>query len=66
MPQGKTKASIFDINGQLVQELEKDIFQEFSWDGTNKAGKKCSSGIYLYIISTEDGQISRGKIILIR
>jgi ligand-binding sensor domain-containing protein len=66
MPQGKTKASIFDINGQLVQELEKDNFQEFSWDGTNKAGNKCSSGIYLYVISTEDRQISRGKIILIR
>lgn len=66
MPAGNTQASIFDLNGQLVRKLKKDEYQEFSWDGTNQNGAKCASGIYMYVITTNNGQVSRGKIILIR
>ncbi len=66
MPEGDTKCRIYDLSGDLVVILEKDIYEQFSWDGTNKNFKKCSSGIYFYVVSTPDGQISRGKIILIR
>ena len=65
MPKGNTTCTIYDLNGRIVNELEKDEFQEFTWNGKNKAGRDCSSAIYLYIISTADGQISRGKIVLI-
>jgi len=66
MPKGETICNIYDLSGELILKLEKDIYEQFSWDGNNKTGKKCSSGIYLYLVSTSDGQISKGKIILVR
>lgn len=66
MPSGNTYCRIFDLNGDLVMEIEKDIYEQFSWDGLNKAGRKCGSGIYFYIVSAPDGQTDKGKIILVR
>ncbi|MDP8202444.1 MAG: T9SS type A sorting domain-containing protein [Candidatus Tenebribacter burtonii] len=66
MPKGDTYCRIFDLNGDLVMEIEKDIYEQFSWDGLNKTGKKCGSGIYFYVISASEGQISKGKIVLVR
>lgn len=66
MPKGETKCNIYDLSGDLVLTLKKNQYEQFSWDGTNKEGKKCSSGLYLYVVYTENGQISRGKIALVR
>ncbi len=66
MPRGNTYCRIFDLNGNIVMEIEKDIYEQFSWDGLNKAGKKCGSGIYLYIVSAPGGQTAKGKIALVR
>ncbi|MDP8267323.1 MAG: T9SS type A sorting domain-containing protein [Candidatus Tenebribacter davisii] len=66
MPAGNTYCRIFDLEGILVIEMEKDIYEQFSWDGLNKAGKKCSSGIYFYVVSAAEGQTSKGKIVLVR
>ncbi len=66
MPKGDVFCHIYDLNGELVIKLSKDIYEQFSWDGKNKAEKECSSGIYFYVVSTSDGQVSKGKIILIR
>lgn len=66
MPKGNTRCSIYDLNGNLIRKLDKDSFEQFSWDGTNEAGNECSSGIYFYLVSTSDGQTDRGKIALIR
>ena len=66
MPKGKTICNIYDLSGELILKLDKDIYEQFSWDGNNKAGKKCSSGIYFYVVSTSDGQVSKGKIVLVR
>lgn len=66
MPSGDTRCYIYDLAGDLVIELKKDIFEEFTWDGLNKADKKCSSGIYYYLISDGKGQTALGKFALIR
>jgi len=66
MPQGGTTCNIYDLEGLLVRELELNNFQQFEWDGTNSAEKKCSSGVYFYLVSSSDGDIERGKIILVR
>jgi len=66
MPKGDTFCNIYDLNGDFVIELQKNYFQQFSWDGLNKFGYKCSSGIYFYVVHTNDGQIARGKFALIR
>jgi len=66
MPKGDTSCSIYDLNGDFVIELKKDYFQQFHWDGLNSAGYKCGSGIYFYVVHTNNGQIARGKFALIR
>jgi len=66
MPKGKTVCNIYDLSGELIIELPKNKFELFDWDGRNSEGKKCSSGIYFYVISTPNGEISKGKIVLIR
>lgn len=66
MPHGNAFCRIFDLNGELIVELEKNIYEQFSWDGTNKTGKKCGSGLYYYLISATNDQTARGKILLIR
>ena len=66
MPTGNTYCRIFDLEGNLVIDMDKDIYEQFSWDGLNKAGEKCSSGIYFYVVSASEGQTSKGKIVLVR
>lgn len=66
MPKGDTKCYIYDLAGERVIELEKNTFEQFSWDGNNIDGMKCSSGIYLFVITSPDGNSTRGKIALIR
>lgn len=66
MPAGQTKCFIYDLNGELIVKLEKNLYEQFSWDGTNSHGKKCSSGMYFYLISAPNNQTSKGKIALIR
>ncbi|HEX9970537.1 MAG TPA: LamG-like jellyroll fold domain-containing protein, partial [bacterium] len=43
---------IFDINGKLVRTLfqgkKEAVFHVLQWDGTDNAGRKIGSGIYLY------------------
>jgi ligand-binding sensor domain-containing protein len=66
MPAGKSQCKIYDAAGDLIVVLEKDIYQQFSWNGTNAAGKKCSSGLYFWVIGSPEGDVAGGKIALIR
>jgi len=66
LPQGKNKCRIYNISGELIITLEEDRFFKFSWDGRNSDGKKCGSGVYYYVVASEDGETSRGTIALVR
>jgi len=66
MPLGKNTCRIYDVSGQLVIDLPESITARFEWNGNNKYGKQCSSGIYYYLVSDNKGTIRRGKIALIR
>lgn len=66
MPVGKNRCRIFNVSGELIVTLEEDQFFRFSWDGRNSDGRKCSSGIYYYVVTSETGKSSRGTIVLIR
>ena len=66
MPNAAEVCKIFDKSGQLVYDLPRNKYQTFSWDGTNKKGKKCSSGVYFFTISNNTTETVRGKIALIR
>jgi len=65
-PPGKNICRIYDLSGDLVTEVKQNLFYSFTWDGRNSNGKKCSTGVYFYVIVTADGDTARGKIALIR
>jgi sulfatase-modifying factor enzyme 1/flagellar hook capping protein FlgD/two component regulator with propeller domain len=55
IPEGKSVKvvlEIFNIRGQLVQNLVDEVREAGTysvvWDGTNKTGRKISSGVYFY------------------
>ena len=66
MPVGTNGCRIYDSSGALVMKLKENDFFRFEWDGRNKAGNYCASGVYFFVISTKDKEVGRGKIMLIR
>jgi len=59
---GVADVSIFTLAGELVKETSTSR----GWDGRNEAGERVAGGLYLFYISTPDGQSHTGKIALIR
>lgn len=53
---GRTRLLIFNILGQKVKTLvDKELqpgFYYLNWDGTNDAGKRMGSGIYIYYLES--------------
>jgi len=52
---------VFSVAGEVVANLP-----EPSWDGRNDHGQPVASGVYLYVLTDEDGNVGRGKILLVR
>ncbi len=62
---------ILTVSGELVRVLDPENFQEVQggqaqWDGRNENGDPVASGIYVFLVTTEDGISTAGKILLIR
>jgi hypothetical protein len=65
----KVSIKIYDISGQLVQEINEEHNQageyEVIWDGRNNFGEIVSSGAYFYQI-VADNYVEAKKMILLR
>ncbi|MBW6515457.1 MAG: T9SS type A sorting domain-containing protein [Candidatus Cloacimonetes bacterium] len=65
----KVTLSIYNIKGQLVNTLVDDIMtigeHQVSWDGTDSNNRVVGSGVYFYILTTEDHSEIR-KMVLIK
>ncbi|MDD2331875.1 MAG: FlgD immunoglobulin-like domain containing protein, partial [Candidatus Cloacimonetes bacterium] len=63
------KLEIFNLKGQKVKTLVNENLPrgnfETSWDGTDQAGRKAASGIYLYRLQS-DGHIQSRKMIMMK
>ena len=66
MPKGNNICKIYNSAGELVIELEENYFARFDWNGRNKDNKKCSSGVYFFVVTDAKGRTERGKFALIR
>jgi hypothetical protein len=59
----KTSLQIFDITGRLVETLVNENlepgYHEITWNATN-----VSSGVYIYKLTTDAGQLTRKMILL--
>jgi len=54
---------LFTVSGELI--LERTLTSD-GWDGRNAKGTIVASGVYLFLLTDEDGNIGRGKILLVR
>ncbi|MBI4063395.1 MAG: T9SS type A sorting domain-containing protein [Elusimicrobia bacterium] len=64
----RVKIKIYTLSGELVKELEKDnaSSQDLVWSPvTNWRGEALASGIYLYVIKTDNDK-KTGKLFIIR
>ncbi|HDR06391.1 MAG TPA: M28 family peptidase, partial [Candidatus Coatesbacteria bacterium] len=56
---------VFDIAGNLVYETHSSGF-ELEWDVRNTAGRELAAGVYLYHITTPQGDAVTAKLAVIR
>jgi ligand-binding sensor domain-containing protein len=57
---------IYTISGALVRIIEDIGSSLASWDARNSDGEFVGSGIYIFVIETEDGTKKMGKIAVVR
>ena len=61
---------IIDINGNFIKSLNANYYGEGStevrWDGMGQNGHIVDSGIYLVSSRSENGEVKRGKLAVIR
>jgi hypothetical protein len=60
-----TTIRIYTIAGELVYKRE-DFDEEPIWRCRNLSGEPVASGIYIYILTNDKGEIKKGKIAIIR
>ncbi|HIC02278.1 TPA: T9SS type A sorting domain-containing protein [Candidatus Poribacteria bacterium] len=67
------KLSIFDVTGSQIRQIEvgyrqAGIYENQSdaiyWDGRNKFGEPVTSGVYFYMLQTDDFSATRKMIVL--
>ncbi len=58
---------IFSYSGQLIETIEHNApLYTTAWLQITKNGQEIASGIYLYVVTTPDGQHSKGKFVVIK
>ncbi len=61
------KIRIFNIAGELVFEHKTQNSRgRYEWKAINNSGNKLASGIYIYIITNENGDVKKGKLAIIK
>jgi photosystem II stability/assembly factor-like uncharacterized protein len=65
---GFSNLKVYNVTGQLVKTLVSDNLDsgehEVIWDGKNSMGADVASGIYFYVLSTEQGRVSKSMTLL--
>jgi len=66
----ESEVKIMLLDGTFIRKLDADdgevAGQQAFWDGRNEKGKLVSSGVYIYVAYTPDGDTMTGKIAVIR
>jgi ligand-binding sensor domain-containing protein len=58
---GIARLRVFTVAGELVAERPEPV-----WDGRNDGGEAVASGVYLFVLTDSDGNVGRGKFLLVR
>ena len=66
----RSSVRVYDVAGRLVRTLHDAPLdpgeREISWDGTNEAGVRVSSGVYLLALESDDHALETAKLVLLR
>ncbi len=63
----KAKIVISSLTGEKVREIDNENSEgSFLWDARNDNGERLASGIYLYLVTGENGGKKTGKIAIIK
>ncbi|MDI6735426.1 MAG: thermonuclease family protein [bacterium] len=57
---------IYDLSGSLIKEIENISLGKCSWNVQDAYGRNVASGMYIYIVSSDEGMKKIGKIAIIR
>jgi hypothetical protein len=62
------KIKVFTITGELVATIEKTdpTVDYYEWDCRNNSGEKLASGVYIYFITTPEGEKAKGKFAIVK
>jgi hypothetical protein len=65
---GSARLAIYDVSGRLVRTLvDRHLGEgrhEFRWDGRDGQGRGTSAGVYLYRLTTPDGDLTRRMVLV--
>ncbi len=53
---------IFNVAGELVRQTSVNL----PWDGRNDRGTEVASGVYVFVITDDEGNVGTGKFLLVR
>jgi hypothetical protein len=63
---GNVDIKIFNAHGSVVREVSIQAPGFFDWELTNDAGSAVASGIYVYVLTDDQGNRRVGKLAVIR
>ena len=71
LPYAKNTINIYTLSGDLVETIEHDGtegYGEASWNLISRNGQEVVSGIYMYVVQSEDGAFEDfiGKFVVVR
>ncbi|MDD5131991.1 MAG: S8 family serine peptidase [bacterium] len=62
-----SKVKIYTLTGELVRTLHDDLAQgEVRWDAANEDGQKVASGLYIFLVESNDSKHKTGKLAIIK
>ena len=64
LPPGTT-VTILTLAGERIWEKETETGGTIEWEGNNDHGQAAASGVYLFVMM-RDGEVKRGKLVLLR
>ena len=58
---------IYTLTGELVRTLRDDLARgEINWDAANETGQKVASGLYIFLVESNNSKHKTGKLAIIK